>query len=622
MHPKLLDYYSREIAYMRDMGAEFARRHPEVASRLGMQGITVEDPYVERMIEAFCFLTARTQLKLDAEFPSLTQRLLEVLYPNYVAPTPSMAVVRMVPEALQGHAMQGYTVPRNTAFRAGVAAGEQTACEFRSSRDVTLWPLDIVSATLGDVPPDLPPDIRARAAQRNCAGALVLRVRMTAEAPLSSLATLDRLPLFIGGEEVSASHLFELVHTAHAGIVVRLPGSSQGVMIGEGILHDSMAPEQALLPQAWHTFQGHRLLQEYFACPQVFRFLTLAGLRQAMPQMHGSEMEVIVLLDRLDTGLATHVHAGRFQLFCTPVINLFARHSDRITLNRAQVECHVVPDRTRPLDYEVHAISRVYGHRPASAEAIAFSPMYQARHGQDTHRAAFFSVRREQRILPEAQRRHGMETPYSGTEVFVSLVDQQHAPYSDDIRYLSADMLVTNRDLPCQLRDGDAGLSVSDALPVGRVAFVIPPSLPRPLFAQGEAAWRLIRQLGFNYAPLHDMPDAEGAAVLRQMLRLFLPVGDPACSARIDSLVGVRTRPVTSRLPGNGLLAYGRGVRCTLTVDEAGFSGGSPYLFGLVMERYMARHVAINVFAQTELCTLQRGRIACWAPRMGQRGGV
>ena len=91
MDPQLLDYYNQELTYMREASAEFADQHPKIARRLGMQGVEVADPYVERLIESFCFMSARMRIKLDAEFPRFSQRMLEVVYPNYVAPTPSMA---------------------------------------------------------------------------------------------------------------------------------------------------------------------------------------------------------------------------------------------------------------------------------------------------------------------------------------------------------------------------------------------------------------------------------------------------------------------------------------------------------------------------------------------------
>ncbi len=94
MDPKLLELYEQELAFVRDMGGEFAKEFPKIASRLDLGSTEVADPYVERLLEGFAFLTARIQLKMEAEFPTFTQSLLQMVYPHYLGPTPSMAVVQ------------------------------------------------------------------------------------------------------------------------------------------------------------------------------------------------------------------------------------------------------------------------------------------------------------------------------------------------------------------------------------------------------------------------------------------------------------------------------------------------------------------------------------------------
>ena len=123
MDPRLLDYYNRELAYFRMLGAEFAEQFPKVAARLGMKGIEVADPYVERLLEGVAFMAERVQLKLDAEFPRFSQRMLEVVCPNYLAPTPSAAVVRFAPRALEASQSDGFRLPRGTALRAQIGKG-------------------------------------------------------------------------------------------------------------------------------------------------------------------------------------------------------------------------------------------------------------------------------------------------------------------------------------------------------------------------------------------------------------------------------------------------------------------------------------------------------------------
>lgn len=626
MDPQLLDYYNKELVYMREMAGEFAASHPKIARRLGMHGIEVADPYVERLVEAFSFMSARMQIKLDAEFPRFTQRLLEVLYPNYLAPTPSMAVAQLHPSVEEGDFSRGFVVPRHTAFHARVPAGEETPCEFRSSQDVTLWPIEIVDARLTGAPPDIPGLERHVPPHVQVAGALRLRLRMVGELDVSALVKLDRLPIYLGGNEQVASHLFELLHTSAVATFTGTPGRlmERPHVVTEGALvHEGLEPGQGLLPLEWNTFHGHNLLHEYFACPERFYFFTLTQLAPGLARVVGKEAEIVVLLTRPPGVLGSLVDKGQFSLFCTPVVNLFERRTDRIELDTAQPEFHLVPDRSRPLDFEVYSVKAITGQQAQTTADMAFRPLYQTLNEDEGNYGRYFSVRREPRLASDTSRKYGTRTPYIGTEVFLSLVDQHEAPYAESIRYLSVRAMLTNRDLPCLVpRNGRSDLAVAESIPVASVGLVRPPSTPKSPFAQREIAWRLIRQLGFNHLPLADMPHREGAQALRDMLRLFVSVDDDVQLRQIESLVGSRIEPVTRRLPGAGPLIYGRGVQCTLSVDEEGFSGASPYLFGLVLEHYLARHVSINVFTQTTLESMQRGTVARWPVRMGGRGVV
>ncbi|MBB5410105.1 MULTISPECIES: type VI secretion system baseplate subunit TssF [Paraburkholderia] len=626
MDPRFLDYYSRELTYMREMAGEFAAQHPKIARRLGMEGIDVADPYVERLIEAFCFMSARTQIKLDAEFPRFTQRLLEVVYPNYVAPTPSIAVAQLRPSLREGDFTRGLKVPRQSMLRSAIPPGEQTACEFRSSQDVTLWPIEIAEARLSAVPPDIPDTDRHLLPHLQLRGALRLRLRTTGEVKFNQMTDFDRLPIYIGGDERIASHLFELIHAGSVASVVRAYGASRDeghVVAKTPVEFEGLQAQQGLLPLTWNTFHGHNLLQEYFACRQRFYFFALTQLAAGLARVDSKEAEVVLLLDRLPEELAAHVDAARFLLFCTPVINLFRKRTDRVEINRAQTDFHLLADRTRPLDYEIFSVSRVFGQRAQTSLEVEFNPLYQTLHSDVGNHGRYFSVRREQRALSANARKYGTRTPYIGTEVYVSLVDQAEAPYADDIRYLSVEAWVTNRDLPRLIpRNGKTDLTMSDSVPIEGVRLVHAPSAPRAPYASGETAWRLIRQLSFNYMPLAELDHGDGGQALRNMLGLFIAPGEREQARQIEALVGARTEPVVRRLPGDGLLVYGRGVRCELTVDETGFSGISPYLLGLVLEHYLARHVSINVFTETELRSMQRGLITQWRPRMGGRGAV
>ena len=143
MQETLLEYYERELSVLRQLGQEFAQAYPKVAGRLLLEPNKCEDPHVERLIQAFAFLAARVHLKIDDEFPQITDALLGMLYPHYVAPIPSMSVVEFVLDPEQGKLTSGYVLPAGTQLYSRPIDGTQ--CRFRTCYATTLWPITLAS---------------------------------------------------------------------------------------------------------------------------------------------------------------------------------------------------------------------------------------------------------------------------------------------------------------------------------------------------------------------------------------------------------------------------------------------------------------------------------------------
>src|SRR5512134_278265 len=172
MDERLLTLYNTELRHLREMAGEFARAYPKIAGRLALDGDAKEicpDPYVERLLEGFAFLAARVHLKLDAEFPRFTQGLLETVYPDYLCPVPSMAIVKFEPEEQEEALAEGFVIKRGTLLRSQLGKGERTACTFTTAQDVRLLPLQLTEAryfTRDIAELNLPADLAARAALR------------------------------------------------------------------------------------------------------------------------------------------------------------------------------------------------------------------------------------------------------------------------------------------------------------------------------------------------------------------------------------------------------------------------------------------------------------------------
>lgn len=624
MDPRLLRYYERELGHLSEMGAEFAQQFPKIAARLGMNGLEVADPYVERLMEGAAFLAARVQLKLDAEFPRFTQSLLEIIYPHYLAPTPSMLVAQLNPDKNDPSLGSGTrTVPRGTTLHSIAGPDDQTACEFRTAHDVTVLPLDVASASYFSFAPDLP--LNTLPIAQRIKGGLRMRLKTTAGLKFSQ-TKIDRLCFYLAGRDDAANKLLELAQATTLGVLVRPVGvqaSEVSFLPPSTIRPVGFSDEEALLPVTVRSFQGYRLLQEYFTFPQRYRFLELGGLAPALSRLRGNEVELVVLFGRGDATLESVVDASYLQLFCTPAINLFEKpRMDRIHVNDSTFEFHVVADRTRPLDFEIYQVTDVVGHGAGDDTEQRFLPFYSA-DSSDLyhHQPAYFTTRREPRLVPPDQRRRGPRSSYVGTEVFLSLVDSTQAPFAADLRQLSVQALCTNRDLVLQMPIGlgQSDFSLNIAAPVTSVRTVAGPSRPYSAIVDSAIAWRAISHLSLNYLSLVNATGQQGAAALRDLLELYATTSDVSARRQIEGIQSVNVRRVVRRLPSRGPIAYGRALEISVDVDELAFEGGSAFLLGAVLDRYFARYVSINSATETVLRSPGRGEINRWTPNWGTR---
>jgi len=622
MDRRLLNHYNRELHHIREMGAEFAREFPKIAGRLGMEGIECADPYVERLIEGFAFLAARVSLKLDAEFPRFTQSILDTIYPHYLTPTPSMTVVRFYPDLTEGSLAEGFVIPRGSELRSSLGKGEQTACEYRTAHDVVLLPIQVVEAeyyTRELASLEVPKNIDARAGVR-------LRLQCTAGLTLGEV-NLDRLSLFLGGDRTSY-RLYEQIFGHTRAVLVQStarPVRWQKVLPGaSAVRRAGYDNAEALLPYDARSFHGYRLLHEYFVFPERFMFFELLGLAEALSGCEDTVMDVILLMDEPDLDLQGMVDTSQFTPYCAPAINLFPKRADMIHLTERYSEHHVVPDRTRPRDFEIYRVLGVRGYGARADEEVEFQSFYSATDFTTggAGGGAYFTAHRVPRLPSERERRFGRRSSYTGSEVFLSLVDAQAAPYRTDLKQLGVDTLCTNRDLPLQMAvgQGKTDFTMDISAPVeGEIRCIAGPTPPRPSHIEGEIAWRAVSHLALNYLSLVDQDAGQGAAALRDLLRLYGDARDPAIRKQIDGVKSIAYRPITRRVAVAGPISFARGLEVTVTLDEEAFEGGSAFLLGGVLERFFAKYVSINSFTETVVRTVDRGRIMRWQPKVGQR---
>ncbi len=620
MDPRLLEYYNTELRFLRESGAEFANAYPRIAARLGMDSLEVADPYVERLIESFAFLAARTQLKLDARHPQFTQHLLEMVHPGFLNPVPASAIAEFLPDLKDGALKSGLTIPRGSLLRTPLGKGEQTACEFTTAQAVTLWPLTVAEAkylsgsgSMSGLGIPLGSQVRA---------AIRLRLQVAPGARLAELP-VETLRVYLQATPDLAARLYEQLAANALGYYVRpVGGGTVSYRPAAAVRAAGFEDEEALLPTPRRGFAGYRLLQEYFAFPQRLLFFDVAELRGAFAACPGAECELYLVLDRIQPSLENALDPTQFRLHCTPVVNLFRRELDRLHTQAAATEQHIIPDRNRPMDLEVYQIERLTGVDAAGQRLEEILPLYLTTHetGAEGSRP-HYSLQRYPRLLSSRQTQSGTRTNYVGTEVFVSIVDARGRPVDTEIAHLDVQALCTNRDLPIRLTfgRGSTDFLLDGSAPLEGIRCIAGPSTPRKAPAFGDTAWSLVSHLSLNYLSLVESDPAQGARLLRELLALYADADDPAAARQIEGVVQVAYQPCVRRIPLPGPITFGRGLEITLTLDDAAFEGAGILPLAAVLERFFARYVSLNSFAQTRAQSAARGELKRWPVRTGAR---
>lgn len=610
MSDELLDYYNQELAFLRKMGAEFARAHPKVAGRIRLGADTVEDPHVARLVESSAFLSARIRRKIEDDFPEISDALLGVLYPHYLAPIPSFSIVQM--EGAKDLAAP-QLVPRGAMIETDRAHGEP--CRYRTCYPTVLHALAPSSCALQTAPFEAPRT--PRAGEAKAVLRLGLRARSTA-APLRELAP-PVLRFYLGGQMPHAMELYELLSNDVLEIALALgPEDPRPQVLPSGSLRAvGFEEEEGLLPYSPRSFLGYRLLTEYFAFPQKFLFLDLHGVKGPVLERAKDRLELFFYLRRSSVELQKHLGPESFATGCAPIANVFPKRAEPVRLSLREPEVRVVPDARRAQALEVYSVDRVMITSP-DGKSRELRPFYGLEHGAEGALAETRAIHyHASRRTAEVAGARGD----AGTEVYLQFVDPHFDPALPADHVLTVETTCTNRDLPSRLPFGVdlPRLALAEGeVPVSKLRCLTPPTpTRRPNLGHG-ARWRLISHLALNQLSLGG--GAQGTLALKELLRLYDYVGSESNLAAIEAVLGVGTEAATMRVAAGTHAAFARGTEVRLHLDEARFADKGLYLFASVLERFLALYGTLNGFVRLAVTTNQReGLVYRWPPRTGTR---
>lgn len=610
MLEELLPYYERELSFLRQLSREFAERYPKVAARLTLDDDVSADPHVERLIEAFAFLTSRIHRKLDDELPEITEAMLGLIYPHYLAPIPSMSIVQIAIDAVDTPMTDCYRVPVGTTLLSRAVSGYP--CRFKTSYPVELWPVRITEATVEAVE-------RSPFAVHAQSAVAFIRLRLTCLGQ-NTFGTLpiDRLRFYLDGESPIVHALHELIFNNSQAVILagrsaagpalqlRLPRSTIGPV--------GFEPHEGVLDYDPRSFLGYRLMHEYFVLPEKFLFFDLLGLQGAGLGRFDKEVDILLPLSEFERSerlarLMQTVGPGTFRMGCTPVVNLFRQMAEPIRLDRRTNEYRVIPDLRRPKAIEVYRVERVrrITTDPAIEPVTDVLPFYSLRHSWgDGNASGFWLTTRSVSVAENDE----------GTDVHIAFVDRDFNPQVPEAETLSIEVTCTNRNLPNLLpfgsNESDFELESSAMVTTIKCLKKPTPTLRPPL--RKGIMWRLISHLSLNHLSIVS----GGTEALREILTLYNYSQSLATQRLIQGITSVESRPTVSRIGSGSRATFARGIEIALEFDENQYTGSGAYLPALVLDQFFAMYSHMNSFTKLVARTKQRERplVTC-PPRIG-----
>ena len=620
----LLNYYERELTYIRQMGAEWARKYPKLAGRLLMEPDRCEDPHVERLLEGFALIAARVHLKMNDDFPEISSALLECLFPHYIRPVPSMTVVECQLDPEQGKLFAGLRIPAGSVLQSNRFNG--ITCKFRTAYDSTIWPFQVKAASFRSSEGMFQP-----AGTGTATAALNVQLECMPDIFFHKLE-LNSLRFYLAGESNIVGSLYELLFNNCIAITARdmdKPNSKPVVVFDSSLGSPSplrpvgFEEQEGVLPYSGRSFLGFRLLQEYFTFPEKFFFVDLHSLDLLRAHSFGGRCELAFLFSRFERPeryqmLELGVSTSTVKLGCAPAINLFSQTAEPIRADGSKFEYPVIPDLRRQSATEIYSIDDVTGQDARTRALVQYRPFFALSHnGAEDNTKFWHAVRKGSELHEDAP-----------TEMFLSLVDMSGQPVQLDATAITVRCTCTNGGLPSKLpiaaqnesqrersESGDFSL---EGYPAVNKVFALRRPTPTYRPPLGKATlWQLISQLSLNYLSLVD----RGKEALQEMLRLYNFSDALHLRNQINSITAIQSRRHYALVTSDeGGASFARGTRVEMDIDEVHFAGESVFLFCSVVERFLAHYVSMNSFSQLSASSKQRKEVIReWPPRSGNQ---
>jgi len=540
-----------------------AQAYPRVADHLGKGSF---DPDVECLLKGIAFIASKVSERRDVALTELCQLAFDILYPHYLCPLPACSILEVLPaEQARG------TVPRGSEVRSEPVLG--TPCRFVTSYDIELAGQRLREVTW-------------RHSGRSGRLSLALSLGQWLETEGD-----DNLRFHFHGDTLITRALYRALTAGLSAVQLEVGGDTIDVTEQLKVAGSGFAANEALLAYPTGSFDGFRLLQEYFLFPEKFMFVAVGGLRKLLRQRARTGAEVSLHFDVATEVSGLNVGHEHVRLNCTPVVNIFPHSADPVYRDPRHIEQLVRPAGAH-LHYEVYRVLHVAGW--SKGQIIDYPPLAEV---QEPRVGAWAQVLRRERAK----------------DIYTYLMLYDGPQRSPRDQTLLIDILATNGQLPAALAAGDLSNLQSElnGVTCRNIAAI---SRPVPAPRGEQLRRRLVAHLALGQR------DLSALGPLRDTIDLYNFRADADAQAAranellLESITIASTKEVQTlhrRTP-----IWGRSTE--LTLDEKAFDTlGDLHLFSALLNEFIALQTPLNIYSEVMTRRVHAMDVYRWPKRLG-----
>lgn len=575
MIEQLLPYYEKQLQEFGQQSREFAQKYPKIAQRLSLNQEQIDDPHIERLIQAFSLIAARIDKKLEDSYDVFTHSLFEVMFPQYLRHFPACTVVSFEDINKLKQLTSAHVIPQKTALKSRSFKGVQ--CEFNTTNEVRLLPISLTQLEF-----QTSPSIHMHLNQN---ATLSLKFEIFNEAQKWILD--EKLPIYLDAISNFPLQVLDSIFRKDTGFALRV--GPRVVEISNPFEVMGFTEQESLLPIDQHTHHAYRLLMEYFCFPEKFNYLNLdlSRLKGLLGQQNQFEILIHLKLNLNDQAVVrnySELNVANFKLFTTPAINLFEKQAEPQKISHTQLQYPLITDAHHPELYQVYSVIEMNMVREKTNQEqthLPVLPFFAMSHYHNDKVQFFYSLN----YVPAQNKT---------TQMGYSIVSKHLKPYEIKSDFISTRLLCSNGDLPHEaLSQSNNILNLNDSSLARRALILKRPTSPFYFDKNKNEQWRIISHLSLNTLALMK---GDALSHVKELLALYNLPHSKENILLIDALKQLSFSTTNKLVNSKPFPMFIRGVKAELAVNKSVFRGHSLYIFSQLLSHVFNLKVQINSF--------------------------